>query len=75
MTSLSVRPMREADAEAVIQYWMTASPSDLERMGVNAAALDPEAMRAGYVRAFAKPEAERRGFMLIWEIDGEAAGQ
>ncbi len=41
MTSFSVRPMREADVEAVVRYWTTASPSDLERMGVNAAALDP----------------------------------
>lgn len=75
MTKYGVRPMREADIEAVVQYWTTASPSDLARMGVNAAALDPpEKMREGYRRALARPEGERRAFSLIWEIDGEAVG-
>ncbi len=75
MTSFSVRPMREADVEAVVQYWTTASPSDLERMGVNAAALDPpDMMREGYRRALARPECERKAFALVWEVDGEAIG-
>lgn len=75
MTKFGVRPMRETDVEAVVRYWTTASPSDLERMGVDAAALDPpEKMREGYLRALARPESERKAFALVWEVDGEAIG-
>ena len=70
-----VREMALAETDLVVNYFHQATPEHLEMLGVDPTRLPtPDAWRELFQQDFSTPLEERRGFLLIWLLDGQAVG-
>jgi RimJ/RimL family protein N-acetyltransferase len=73
--ALSVREMPPECVGLRIDYFHDATDEELTRMGVDRALLPArEEWRRSYAEDFARPLGERRGYAVLWELDGTAVG-
>jgi RimJ/RimL family protein N-acetyltransferase len=72
---LSVREMPPEAVDLRIDYFHDATDEDLVVMGVERSLLPSRAAwRRSYAEDFARPLAERRGYAVLWELDGAPVG-
>jgi RimJ/RimL family protein N-acetyltransferase len=72
---LSVREMPPESVGLRVDYFHDATDEDLVFMGVDRALLPTrEEWRRAYAEDFARPLAERRGYAVVWELDGVPVG-
>lgn len=73
--TLSVRPLRPDDIEALAHYWLAADPAYLQGMGVD---LSKMPTRTEWIAMLQEqlntPLPEKKSYCLIWEVDGRAVG-
>jgi RimJ/RimL family protein N-acetyltransferase len=73
--ALTVRPMQLEEVSVVIDYFHGASAEQLETLGVDPTRLpEPTKWRQLYEHEFAQPVDRRRGFMVLWELEGRTIG-
>lgn len=71
---LGVRPLRTDEARRVVAYFHAASPSDLARMGVDAALLPPPQAWAQRLEQTVRAGAASGSFYYAWVVEGELVG-
>jgi RimJ/RimL family protein N-acetyltransferase len=75
MLNAEARLMRLEETDAIIQYFVTATPEHLELLGVDPTRLPPlDAWRARYEREFALPPEKRGSVIVSWLLDGQLVG-
>lgn len=75
MSRLTIRAFKPADVESIVRYFFDASPTDLERMGVEASKLPVVGkMRSSLMQIALTPMGEGSSCYLIWEVDSKAIG-
>jgi RimJ/RimL family protein N-acetyltransferase len=69
------RPMAVSEVDLIIDYFHQASPEFLKAMGVDPSRLpEPARWKASMAREFALPVEQRRGFAVLWALDGVPVG-
>jgi hypothetical protein len=72
---LSARPMRLDEVDLIIEYFHGASPEHLEMLGVDPTRLpERKQWKQRYEDDFARPIAERRAFLVVWQLDEASIG-
>lgn len=67
--------MTEADIPLLINYWFSATPQHLLKMGVDVQKMPSTEDFAQMLRVqLATPLPQRRSFCIIWEINGQPVG-
>lgn len=75
MTKLAVTAMTKNHIDSVVRYWFDASPSDLERMGVDSSKLPTiDVFRSKLESTLGLEPHSQKSFYLIWSVDDEAIG-
>jgi len=73
--TLTVRPMKLDEVGVVIDYFHSASAEHLATLGVDPTRLlEPSKWRQLYEHDFAQAVERRRGFMVLWELEGRPIG-
>ena len=75
MKHLAIRPLQRADIPRLVEYWISASAADLERMAVDPAKIpSAHALTASLETLCATPPSEVASYYLVWLVDGAAIG-
>jgi ribosomal protein S18 acetylase RimI-like enzyme len=73
--SLVVREMQLEEVGIVIDYFHTASSEHLQMLGVDPARLPSRSQwKQLYEHDFAQPIETRRGFLILWQLEGTPIG-
>ena len=73
--NLNVRAMKPEETSVVIEYFHNASAEHLELLGVDPTRLpDRNKWRQLYEHEFSLPIEQRRGFMVLWELENKPIG-
>jgi len=72
---LSVREMREADVELIVQYWLNADSAFLQGMGVDLDKVPGREQLTDMLSAqLSQSYEEKQSYCIIWLVDGRAVG-
>ena len=72
---LTVRELQESDISHIADYWHDSDPAFQIGMGVDLSKLgDREGLVKGLTKQIATPYEEKRGYAIIWELNGQSIG-
>ena len=71
---LRVRPLESGDIPAIVEYWTTATASDLERMGVDVAKLPSAAGLTSNLERLCGGGQDVTTAYSVWRVDDQSIG-
>lgn len=75
MHEFSIRPMEQKDLPLILNYWASASRTDLDRMGVDPAKMmSPTEFGKRLQEMLKVPQESAQSFVVMWLIDGNPVG-